>query len=73
MSHNIADLLVALAHGYLILGILFAMAVVTRGVTTEQKRAAGTHEPGEFRDERAGRERAAAVSRAQRTAAGLQC
>jgi hypothetical protein len=32
MSHNIANLLVTLAHGYLILGLLFAMAFVTRAV-----------------------------------------
>jgi hypothetical protein len=32
MSHNIADLLVTVAHGYLILGILFAMVFVTWGV-----------------------------------------
>jgi hypothetical protein len=41
-----------------------------RGVTTEQKRAAGTHEPGEFRDERAGRERACDQLAGQRPVVG---
>ena len=32
MSHNTAELLVAMANGYVILGVLFAPAFVTRGV-----------------------------------------
>jgi hypothetical protein len=32
MSHNLAELLVAIASGYTLLGVLFAAAFVTRGV-----------------------------------------